>query len=374
MISSSRPDNPTPDQNDSQMVSAASVKTNQHKTDQPVANPSPSQRLILMIGSPRSGTTWLAKILDTYAGVLYLHEPLHKLRYGPINHLIDAVRAGRDLGDEEQVGFVRQLARMHRACVRPPFFPKRYHSVPPAMLKAAWLAAGWFRGGEGLFRKLFSAERTRNCDLLVKEVDFQSRCASLVEAFRPDRVLVVVRHPCAVVCSRLNGLRLGVISGHDRDAWLARHHERAEALGYSADRVSSMSLWGLYALDWLLQNLEYQRIVQDRPGSQTVVFEQFCQRPEAAAVELFQSLGWEPTPATGQFIRTSGGGSAVRALSGLVSRRRWYYDLHRNPEEAANNWKALMSQEQVDEVLEVTRSFPGMSWWAPHEKPLAGHA
>ena len=31
--------------------------------------------LILVVGAPRSGTTWLAKIIDSHPDVLYRHEP-----------------------------------------------------------------------------------------------------------------------------------------------------------------------------------------------------------------------------------------------------------------------------------------------------------
>src|ERR1700734_3743019 len=35
---------------------------------------------ILILGAPRSGTTWLAKIFDSHPDVLYLHEPDAVLR------------------------------------------------------------------------------------------------------------------------------------------------------------------------------------------------------------------------------------------------------------------------------------------------------
>ena len=34
-----------------------------------------SQSAILILGSPRSGTTWLAKIFDSHPDILYRHEP-----------------------------------------------------------------------------------------------------------------------------------------------------------------------------------------------------------------------------------------------------------------------------------------------------------
>ena len=38
---------------------------------------------ILILGAPRSGTTWLAKIIDSHPDVLYRHEP-DKLAAEPV--------------------------------------------------------------------------------------------------------------------------------------------------------------------------------------------------------------------------------------------------------------------------------------------------
>ena len=33
------------------------------------------RELTIIIGAPRSGTTWLAKVFDSHTGVFYRHEP-----------------------------------------------------------------------------------------------------------------------------------------------------------------------------------------------------------------------------------------------------------------------------------------------------------
>src|SRR5580698_1469066 len=46
--------------------------------DQPPRGPASAEALtapILVLGAPRSGTTWLAKIIDSHPDVLYRHEP-----------------------------------------------------------------------------------------------------------------------------------------------------------------------------------------------------------------------------------------------------------------------------------------------------------
>src|ERR1700712_540760 len=40
-----------------------------------VVTPDAMASIILVLGAPRSGTTWLAKIVDSHPDVLYRHEP-----------------------------------------------------------------------------------------------------------------------------------------------------------------------------------------------------------------------------------------------------------------------------------------------------------
>jgi hypothetical protein len=88
-----------------------------------------------------------------------------------------------------------------------------------------------------------------------------------------------------------------------------------------------------------------------------------CQDPLGVAAELFEWLNWNPTAATARFINSSRQSLWQRRMLGWVSNRRWYYNLHRDPGETLNAWQTLLTAEQVEEILAVTRSFP-MDWSA----------
>src|SRR6185369_10661099 len=45
------------------------------------------ENLVLLLGAPRSGTTWLAKILDSHPNVVYRHEPDTVIRNDAIPYL-----------------------------------------------------------------------------------------------------------------------------------------------------------------------------------------------------------------------------------------------------------------------------------------------
>src|SRR5690348_17293271 len=78
---------------------------------------------ILVLGAPRSGTTWLAKIIDSHPDVLYRHEP-------------DETLPGPEILPEQELPALlgRWAAdRGPRTVTKRPFFPKSFQ-------------AGWARG------------------------------------------------------------------------------------------------------------------------------------------------------------------------------------------------------------------------------------
>jgi hypothetical protein len=321
-------------------------------------------RTILLLGSARSGTTWLAKLLDTHPGVLYLHEPLLRLKATPAEPALRRLVDGGELDAEETALLWGALCRTRFECLRPPFFPKSFLKLPPWAIMVLRRAAGYSRRGRRAFGDWLTPAARLAPDLLIKEVDWQDRALNIVRGLHPGRVVFIVRHPCAVVHSRLRGLKMGVIPGHDRVAWLVRSAAQCEAIGISERQVHAMPPWEFYALDWLLQNLYYCRIAEVHPRTTTVLYRDLCLRPEQVTADVFRFLGWEVNSRTSRFIRTSTH-SRWRALAmRLWGGRRGYYNLYRDGSESLTDWKNSMPPEQQEGVLKIARLFPHMDWWA----------
>src|SRR5690606_27189297 len=97
---------------------------------------------VLMMGFPRSGTTWLGTILDSHPRVLYFHEPFSKMI---LPGMVSFVR--RFESDDDFEGCADRLAAaVDPQCNRPPFFHKDYLVWTPAMRGMAWLAARTWPG------------------------------------------------------------------------------------------------------------------------------------------------------------------------------------------------------------------------------------
>jgi hypothetical protein len=197
---------------------------------------------------------------------------------------------------------------------------------------------------------------------LVKEVDWHPRLPQ-VDGIDPQHLIIIVRHPCAVVCSRLTGIRLGVMVEHDRDAWLRLNIARVEVAGFTAREVARMSPWQFYALDWLLENQEYRALASRHPRCTTVTFEELCRDPLRVAGNLFRKLGWEPGQRMEQFIQSSGTTLRPAGLLRRLLPGNWYFGIYRNSEAEADKWRSLLTPGQSEEILRVVRSYPPLADW-----------
>ena len=122
------------------------------------------ERVVLLFGLPRSGTTWLAKVFDSHPDVLYRHEP-DTVRRG--DHLPDwpdefpdptALAAARAYLD------LLFTARTLKTSGSRPFFRKSYHG-PLAHALRTTLIHG-LRAADGISRGRFPARALPIPDLI----------------------------------------------------------------------------------------------------------------------------------------------------------------------------------------------------------------
>src|SRR3978361_1129199 len=155
---------------------------------------------ILVLGSPRSGTTWLAKIFDSHPDILYRHEPDELKLPTP----------GLKPGER-----VREWLRQRglRAAAKRPNFPKSWR--PPPMDTVRQVLAAALAIGERLPVSSLAAKRIGVPDLVAPNGGGSVRAAvklvnwdgSLAARTMPDaRCVFILRHPCGQIASVMTGL------------------------------------------------------------------------------------------------------------------------------------------------------------------------
>lgn len=175
--------------------------------------PAPGHRSVLLLGLPRSGSTWIGHALGAVEGVTYVHEPDNDVLH---RH---ALAAKGDLGlmpmldrDDDEPGYARLFTAALRG-PRPTRLGDRRRALAERIVERAPTGSvhrllstpggGWTprlrvaRAVTELPRPARVASGTR----VVKSVHAMFAVDFLVERVRPDRTAVLLRHPANVVGS-----------------------------------------------------------------------------------------------------------------------------------------------------------------------------
>lgn len=312
--------------------------------------------MLLILGSGRSGTTWLGKLFDSHPDVFYLHEP-------------DAVRKAPDLtefpgaeeiddGRERAAAYLTDLASLRYPGVvgKPPHFPKAYRGLL----------------GNGAYRAmLFGAKAVRRLAMKLGLRDekwpgpevplFQTASADTVPVLKsvsavcraplylsaePElRIVLVIRH----VNGRLASLKRGIASGLiSPDPQLEALFATPEAALYpfTKDDIASRPLLEQLAWSWMVQN---DKVVTDcRKSSRflAIVYEDLCRAPVRMLGDLFTFAGLPESDQTTHFLEW---------LETAPQDDTSYYGVIHPPLASIDRWRTDLTEREQTSIHEIVR-------------------
>jgi hypothetical protein len=267
---------------------------------------------VFIAGLPRTGTSWIASIVNTARGVKYLHEP-----FNCVNVAGAAPMCLKYLGANDNA-FVERGRDAFAGTTSGPYVRAR--------LSGRYAHYPWWPGR-----------------LVIKDV-----CACLavewVERHFVAGIVMVIRHPCAVADS---WLRLGYdVDLHlrrllDQPALLATQlgpfeHLLRDAKEY-CEKVAA--LWGATYSIMLRQQRAHPRWT-------LVQHEELCRKPLEGSRQLFERSGLEWTAATDEFLERSTSSDAGRP-----------YAPQRVSADEPDKWRTRLHGRQVDQVRRFVAPF-----------------
>jgi Sulfotransferase family len=298
---------------------------------------------ILIVGAPRSGTTWLAKIFDSHPEVIYRHEPDEVVpACGPIQASMEM--------------WVRQHDA--RTAGKRPFFKKSWQAAPARLLRSSLACAGAAANRIGLpawpIPDLGDISRAR---VVIKSVRLSTGIGDFARAYPEGRTVLILRHPCGQVASVMRGTR-------DRRFALAEPgtdmpFDEAGAVAFAArhgvgeEAFQRLPNAAKYAWSWRAFNETSWASFSGQNNVRVVVYEDLCARPaaEARAFLEFAKLTWHSQTETFLARSTNYDGPAG------------YYAVVRNSIAAAERWRTSMAREDQDAVRAVVRDSPLGGYW-----------
>jgi hypothetical protein len=308
---------------------------------------------ILILGAPRSGTTWLAKIIDSHPEVLYRHEP-------------DAAAPPPcDLTPDLVPALLTRWAadRSPHSVTKQPYFRKSWQSggarLARTMLAGAVSMAArlpWpFQGLGRMELPDLAARPARR--LAIKSVGWIEGAAVVARALPDSRTVFMLRHPCGQVASVMRGTRQGRFDlrteGTDMPFDEQATIRFAATHGLQASDFQALPDAAKYAWNWRALNEPAYAALAAQPNVHVVLYEALCADPQQVVRQILRFAGLDWTAQTADFVArsTTGAGQAG------------YHAIVRDTASAAEAWRGRMAPADQASVRAVAAASGLARFW-----------
>jgi hypothetical protein len=315
-------------------------------------------RTVFILGAPRSGTTWLGKIFDSHPDVIYRHEPDIVNRNDTLPFLSEPEQTAFFV--ENAQAWLNDLAAISvtRTAGSQPVFGKSFHTPFQSGVRSLLIKA--LKGAEkipGLSRlaqavpipDFVDLDSNAYAKLVIKSNSSMGRARILAAAAPDSRFVLILRHPCGQVSSMMRGVEESHFE-HKIPILPLSHAPQARRRGLTAERLGQLPFFEQLTWNWVINN---ENALEALAGAKHVLvmrYEDLTDDPEATGKRIFEFCGLEWRAEN----------SAYLVDSARATGHETYYELKRNPVEAANKWRKYWSQDEVDAISEiVTQSQPG---------------
>ena len=319
---------------------------------------------ILILGAPRSGTTWLAKIIDSHPDVLYRHEP-DKLVPSPSHLTADDVP-----------GLVARWAadRSPRSASKLPFFRKSWQPVWAPGVKTVVAAVVGVAGRlpaplNGLSRVPIPDFATRPPPRFAfKSISWAGGAAIFAHALPDSRTIFILRHPCGHVASMMRGHREQRFDLTEQGSNMPFNEKAAlrfsGGFGIAEAAFHALPDASKYAWNWRAFNEPVYAAVASEPNVHVVLYEALCAEPAALSRRLLNFAGLDRNRQTEAFVARS---TSYRGASG-------YYAILRDAVASAEAWRTTMLPEDQAAVRSVVSASPLARFWPDLMNAASGAA
>jgi hypothetical protein len=325
--------------------------------------PNPEDRIAFVMGLGRSGTTFLAKLIDSSPRVLYRHEP-DALAPSDIPSLLNRGDLEGHLPKARAYVEAMAACRKTRASCHAPTFDKAYRSAfgnflfPPLAYcsKAAERLGLPLPGGAPDMIRRHRGEIV----YLIKSVSSLGRAALYRRAVPGVRYVHILRHPCAVYASLQVGVEKGVMAP---DVFLNALFGLEEAARYPFSRreMENASFEEQVAFRWMLLNDKAAADMADSPDYLRIRYEDLCSDVDRVSRQVFDHLGIEIDGQTRRFI------DSLRQAPGERRAKPGYFKVTRPIMSAVDKWRARLDPESVERMRRVVScSALGRAYFEDH--------
>jgi hypothetical protein len=318
-------------------------------------------KIVFVVGFPRSGTTWFSNLLNAHPEVIYRHEIVGRCYEIFGDELFNNLKFNHGLSAEQHHTFLKQLALANVETDRPPFFNKTVLKVASESLhKTAWLATKSVPLLNSLYQYLFTPDPKKNTTFLLKETRSTINLDSIIKGVAPSSILFLFREPYGAIASHIKGLKLktmGGLSKKSNDTWLQGHAQRSyvKALIENGFDFNTASLVEILAIKWRVYNDDLLEMRKTFNQAIFCHYDEFVQSPTELTTQLFNNINLGFVPAVAEFIAASGNkGKNQNILQKDASND--FFSVYRPAGFNKEQWREILSAEDINIIDKHTKS------------------
>ncbi|MBF0468371.1 MAG: sulfotransferase [Desulfamplus sp.] len=324
------------------------------------------KELILVCGFSRSGTTWLAKILDALPNVLFVSEPDKRiysdLKFGKVSHC-----SNLEDNKNEYILYKKALQEVvdmvHCNLMTFPFFKKQYCNVPYTLY---WIFAAiykFFSSRLCLNLRLppFLFKKNEKVNVVWKSVNQSSNLSCLKNAFHSIKIVYIVRNPYATITSMFQHKKMAM-DGED----LRRIAERQNSIFFQKNPINksdilSMSDIQKRSLLWRIECESAYWESHTNPSIHMVLYEDLVRNPWDVVKNICSFLSCPFSPEIQKFLKQSTGEIKPPLISRILS--TGYFGVYRKQNVDVTKWKKKLSREYYNQINEIVKDSPLIHNW-----------
>ncbi len=309
-------------------------------------------KILLIFGMPRSGTTWLGKIFDSHPDTLYLHEPDTEIQIDSVPRLVT------NNNYSKYTGLINQYCShfLDKCAIRIngkfPFFKKSYLSCGTNIFFKFNLMVAKLIGKFNMIFPIWNPFKSNSIDnslIIWKSIESCGRMGLIMNALPESKAIYIIRHPCGQIASVINGEEAGRFSSNVSNADDFKLFESLLQSKYAIEnkltieQIKAMSPVERLSIRWVLYN---EHAIEDIEKSglraRVVRYEDICKDTEKEIKKLFEfsGLSWEGQ--TEKFVEKSTLGDS-----------KAYYSVFKNPEIAVSKWKEQLTDKDISIIKKI---------------------
>jgi hypothetical protein len=303
-------------------------------------------QIVLILGSGRSGTTLLAKMIDSSPDVFYRHEPDATNRNSEIPYL----PARQDLDKYIEMASKYLLDLLHqrdpKTCGSQPMFKKSFRGCfgNTAHKSAAMLSKFLSKAKLSIDTPDFTRVGATPI-YLIKSVNSLCRAELFLRSNTNLRILHIVRHPSAVRASQLRGIAEGVMKEEIYINPLF-DAEMTDSFPFTRDEVMKKTLAQQGAYTWMAQNEFVHKSIGEDERYKLVCYEELCMNFNEQAKSIFEFLNIPWSAQTNEY---------VSQLLNIESGNDSYFSTHKNLTGSLYTWRNRLPEEDIASIEEMIK-------------------